>query len=236
MPLDRRGQIEVDVPDGLWLLRLATPMSNGTWRTLPDVVAKVLIELGVTSNVELSVLAHLAPGEVFGRAFVDGHPARQVALLHGVEDGYGGVRTVEESLHSVGDRGEFRCSELRAGYYALELRMTSSNQQIAASLQSWRRLSSSQRMDCGTLSVATATCTLALCDTSGTAVTEGLLVLRGDNGVVLVGSPNAEGLITFEQMPVASYDVQLRRGTNAQALARVTLVGDMPVPQRLVVR
>ena len=236
LQLDRDGQIQVDVPVGSWLLQLVVPLSNGAWRTLPDVVAKVVIQSGSVARVQQSVVAHLAAGELRGSAFVDGRPARHVALLHGVEDANGVVRGVGETMHPVDDRGAFRFSDLRAGYYSVELRMTCSNQQVAVSLQGWRRLSGGQSLVCDTASVATAPLVIALRDRSGAAVTQGLLVMRGDNGVVMTGSPNARGLVNFERVPETSYDLQLRRGANVNALGRVALVGDLSEPRLVVVR
>ncbi|MFT4841331.1 MAG: hypothetical protein ACI8UD_000014 [Planctomycetota bacterium] len=236
LQLDADAQLRVNVPVGDWFVRLATRIPNGKWQTLPDAIAKVAIRPGVTSQLEQSVVTQLAPCEYTGRAFVDGRPARHVALLHGVDDGNGGVRTAEVSVLATNDRGEFRFSDLRAGYYAVELRMTCLGQQVAVSSQDWRRLSGGQHVNSETMSVTTATMTIALRDTSHAAVTTGQLLLRGANGCVLMGSPNAHGLVTFEGIPVSSYELQLRRSGEAQQLGRVSLASNMPEPQLFVVR
>ena len=234
--LDLEGNIRADVPVGSWQLLLAVPMSNGRWRTLPEVIARVDIEAGRTSQVRQPVSAYLADSELSGRLFVDGRPARHVAVLHGVADGNGKVRAVDETHHAVGDRGGFRISNLLPGYYAVELRMTCSGQQVTVGVQKWRLLSRGKPVDCGTISVATAALTIALAEVGGKAVTQGMLVIRGDHGAAMTGSPDARGHVSFERVPVDTYEVQLRRGGKAYPLGRVDLTGDAAEPHRLIVR
>ena len=236
LQLDGLGQLTVDLPAGDWLVRLATPVSNGTWRTLPDDIARVSIQPGRRTQLQRSVEKYLAPAECTGRAFVDGQPAPHVALLHGVERHDGGVRVVDVSVLAPNRHGEFRFPALRAGYYRVELRMTCCDQQITVSRQDWRRVSGGQHVDWRTLSVATATLTIALRDTSQAAVTTGLLLLRGANGAVLTGTPDARGLVTFARIPISSYELQLRRSGRSLQLGQVAAGGDATEPQLFIVR
>lgn len=236
LTLDAKGELEVDLPVGNWQIRLATPLPNGEWWSLPDVLANVDIAADRVSDWTASAAAQLAAGEVVGQAHVDGLPATQIVLLHGSVLKDGAVAPVAATVLPADARGAYLFAQLRAGYYALQARVMCSGQQVSIALVDWFRLQPGGRRDCGANVVATAPLTVLLRSSDGTAVSDGQLLLRGSNGALLVGALNEHGKVSFARVPATSYELQLRHQGRSRKLGRVRVAPGVGTSRTILVR
>src|SRR5690606_27485992 len=212
-----------DLPVGVFEVQLVGRAAGGAWRTLPDILATVTVRAGAVSELHQSVESHLLPAELRGSAFVDGEPARTVALLHGTANDDGGIRVVDVTLIPTSDRGVYRMSVLLAGHYAVELRLTCSGEQIAVPVCGWQKLGGGAVIDCGAFAVRTAPLQVQLRDVgqAARAVTQGVLVVRDAAGAVIVGVPDGRCMVAFDHLPVSDYGLQFRRHGQLQQLGRI---------------
>lgn len=236
MVLDDSGEQEVDVPVGEWQMRLAVPLPNGEWRSLPDALATVQIASGRVSEYAPSTAAQLVVGEVAGQVHVDGLPATQVVLLHGAAMQDGSIVAVATSVLPADARGGYRFTQLHTGYYALQARVMCSGQQVAIRLVDWFRLQAGGERNCGAQVVTTAPLTIRLRSSDGAIVRGGQLLLRGSNGALLVGAPDEHGAVTFSRVPSTSYELQLRQRGKTRPLGRVHVAPGADTKQTVLVR
>lgn len=227
--LDEDANARLALPAGTWSVRVVAPA--GERRPSVSVAAQLAVRPGQRIPIERDLRAAMAPTNWSVRVLFDGEPVRVAELVSGEPGQDGAFDEVDAQRVTLDDDGRFVAPALPPGTYRLFVPWSCAGQEVRVPVTGWTELSAGARREGPVVSIATGVLDLQLETAAGDPVRDGVAVLRGGNGCALVVTPDPDGRVRAERVPVGAYRVTWR-GPTGRIPAGTVLIGE---PARQVV-